>query len=93
MDGFTAQIGVYVLASVAAGGLLGWLVRGVSSKRALDKVRDDLQMKYDEAARQRSDPVHLAVHPLEGLFSRLYFQERHLVLRHQAAISHQQSLG
>lgn len=47
------QIGIYLLAGIFPGAFIGWLIRGANSKRSLDQLRDELQIKFDEAARQR----------------------------------------
>ncbi|MDH3531969.1 MAG: hypothetical protein OEO82_03510 [Gammaproteobacteria bacterium] len=47
------QIGPFLFAALAGGALIGWLLRGASSKRSLEKERDKWTIKFDEAARQR----------------------------------------
>ena len=53
MSGSILQIGMYLLAGVVLGALTGWLIRGISSRRSFGRLRDELQIKFDEAARQR----------------------------------------
>ena len=53
MDGETLQIGIFLLATVALGAVIGWLIRGVQSERSLNKLSDELQLKIDELTRQR----------------------------------------
>ena len=47
------QIGLYVFAGALAGGAIGWFLRAASSRRAIEEVSDRLQLKFDEAAKQR----------------------------------------
>jgi len=47
------QIVVYLVAGSGVGLIIGWLVKGVNSRQKFDRLRDDLQLKFDEAARQR----------------------------------------
>ena len=47
------QIGLFLLATFALGAVIGWLVRSGHSKRSLDKLSDELQLKIDELMRQR----------------------------------------
>jgi len=47
------QIVVYLAAGFGAGLIIGWLVKGANSRRKFERLRDDLQLKFDEAARQR----------------------------------------
>lgn len=53
MDGETLQIGLFLLATVALGAIIGWLIRGGQSKRSLHKLSDEFQLKIDELTRQR----------------------------------------
>jgi len=53
MDSETLQIGLFLLATVALGAIIGWLIRGPQSKRILNKLSDELQLKIDELTRQR----------------------------------------
>ena len=53
MSGSISQIWIYLCASVAFGGIIGWLIRGFRNNRDLEKLRDDWEIKFDEAARQR----------------------------------------
>ena len=47
------QFAVCLLGSALAGGLVGWLIRGGYSRRLLDKLRVDWQLRFETAARQR----------------------------------------
>lgn len=42
-----------LLAGLAVGALIGWLIRDKASKRGLEQARDKWQIKFDDAARQR----------------------------------------
>jgi len=53
MDGETLEIGLFLLATVALGAIIGWLIRGVQSKRSFNRLSDELQLKIDELTRQR----------------------------------------
>jgi len=53
MDGETLQFGIFLLAAVALGAVIGWLIRVGQSKRSLNKLSDELQLKIDEITRQR----------------------------------------
>ena len=53
MDGETLQIGLFLLAAVALGAVVGWLIRSGQSKVSLNKLSDELQLKIDELIRQR----------------------------------------
>jgi predicted flap endonuclease-1-like 5' DNA nuclease len=47
------QLGLYLTAAAVLGAVLGWLIRGTSSKGALEKLNDKWHVKFDDAARQR----------------------------------------
>lgn len=47
------QMGLYPLAAALLGLGLGWLIRGLNSKRGLDQLNDKWHIKFDDAARQR----------------------------------------
>jgi predicted flap endonuclease-1-like 5' DNA nuclease len=53
MSGSTLQIASYLLATVAFGVVIGWLIRSPHSKRHLDQLTDELQLKVDDVIRQR----------------------------------------
>ena len=53
MSGPISQIWIYLCASVVFGVVVGWLIRGFRNNRDLEKLRDDWEVKFDEAARQR----------------------------------------
>jgi len=47
------QFAPLLLAGLAVGALIGWLIRDKVSKRWLEQARDKWQIKFDDAARQR----------------------------------------
>ena len=46
-------MGMYAAAGAAVGALLGWLIRGLRDRRDVARIKHDLQLKFDETARQR----------------------------------------
>jgi len=53
MSGSTLQIASYLLAAGAFGVVIGWLIRSPRSKRRLDQLTDEWQLKVDDVIRQR----------------------------------------
>ncbi|HSD68065.1 MAG TPA: hypothetical protein VLB07_00870 [Woeseiaceae bacterium] len=53
MSGSIAEFGAYLAMAVVIGAAIGWVVRGLSSSRQLDKSNDEWQVKFAEATRQR----------------------------------------
>lgn len=53
MSGSIAQLGAFLFIAVVIGAAIGWVIRGLSSSRQLDKQHDEWQTKFDTAVRQR----------------------------------------
>jgi len=53
MDDPTLQIAIYLLVGAVGGIVVGWLLRGPQSKRRLDELEDEWQIKLDNVIRQR----------------------------------------
>ncbi len=53
MDGLSLQIAPYLLGIVVFGGLIGWLIRGPHSRRRLEQLSDEWQIKLDDVIRKR----------------------------------------
>ena len=51
MSGLDLQTGLYLLATVIIGGVVGWLIRSTLSGRSLDKVGDEWQTRLNGAIR------------------------------------------
>lgn len=47
------QFGLYLTAAAVLGAVVGWVIRGTTSKGALEKLNDKWHVKFDDAARQR----------------------------------------
>lgn len=47
------QLGLYLTAAAVLGAVVGWLIRGTSSKRGLERLNDKWHIKFDDAAVQR----------------------------------------
>ncbi|MGB5333469.1 MAG: hypothetical protein WBM80_01350 [Woeseiaceae bacterium] len=53
MEAFTPEIALYLAAAGVIGVLLGWLFRGANSKRSIEQLNDEWQVKLDDVVRQR----------------------------------------
>lgn len=53
MTASISQLALYLLAALAVGGGIGWLIRGANDKRRFETVNNEWLVKFDEAARQR----------------------------------------
>jgi predicted flap endonuclease-1-like 5' DNA nuclease len=49
----TEQIALYLLATVVVGAAIGWLIRGMQSRRRIDRHADEWQTKLDQVSRER----------------------------------------
>jgi predicted flap endonuclease-1-like 5' DNA nuclease len=82
MSGSIAQMVTYLFIAVVVGGIAGWLMRGLQSKRNFEKLHDEWQIKFGEATRQR-DRLNAENNKL-----RASFETQHAVLRrHEVAAS------
>lgn len=77
----TTETGIFLLATVALGLVLGWAIRGASSKRLVRQLIDDWQEKVDELIRQKDRSTK----EISGLRTTIESQEA-LVHRHQRAV-------
>ncbi len=82
MEGFTPEIGMYLLATFVAGLLLGWLFRGPQSNRRINQVSDEWQSKVDDVIRQKDR----CVTEMGSLRSTIESQQG-VVRRHEIAIA------
>ena len=82
MEGFTPEIGMYLLATFVAGLLLGWLFRGPQSNRRINQVSDEWQSKVDDVSRQKDR----CVTEMGSLRSTIESQQG-VVRRHEIAIA------
>ncbi len=55
MEGLTPQILAYLIGSAMLGIVIGWLTRGVLSKRGSDRSNDAKHPESDDAVRQRDE--------------------------------------
>ncbi len=53
MDGSLSQIGLYLLATLVVGAVIGWLVRSALSNNRIKELNDDWQTQLDDVVRQR----------------------------------------
>ena len=53
MEALTSQLAMYIGAALVIGAGIGWLIRGTSDTRQIDKLNDDWQAKVDELIRQK----------------------------------------
>ena len=53
MEALTPEIALYLAAAGVIGVLLGWLFRGANSKRSVEQLNDEWQVKLDDVVRQR----------------------------------------
>ena len=53
MDDVSLQIGIFLLATVALGAAIGWLVRGARNRRHIENLNDQWQTRVDEGIRER----------------------------------------
>ena len=53
MDGSISEIGLYLLATLAGGAVVGWVIRSVLSHSRIDQLDDDWQAQLDDVVRQR----------------------------------------
>jgi chromosome segregation ATPase len=53
MDGSLSEIGIYMLAALAAGLAVGWLLKSALSKRQINAVKGAWQTRLDDATEQR----------------------------------------
>lgn len=53
MDGSISELGLYLLATLAGGAVIGWLIRSALSHSQVKRLNDDWQAQLDGAVRQR----------------------------------------
>ena len=53
MDGSISEIGLYLLATLASGAVVGWVIRSVLSHSRINQLNDDWQAQLDDAVRER----------------------------------------
>lgn len=53
MDGPISEIGLYLLATLAGGAVVGWVIRSALSHSRANRLNDDWQAQLDDVARQR----------------------------------------
>jgi len=53
MDGYFSEIGLYLLAALAAGAAVGWLIKSVLGDRQTNTLNDNWQAQLDDVVRQR----------------------------------------
>ncbi len=53
MDGSLSEIGLYLLAALAAGVAIGWLIKSALHSSRIGKLNDDWQAQLDDVVRQR----------------------------------------
>ena len=53
MDGSISEIGLYLLATLAGGAVVGWVIRSALSHSRANQLNDDWQAQLDDVARQR----------------------------------------
>jgi predicted flap endonuclease-1-like 5' DNA nuclease len=51
MSGLDLQTGLYLLAAVLGGGIIGWLIRSMLGSRSLSQLGDEWQTRFDGAVR------------------------------------------
>jgi predicted flap endonuclease-1-like 5' DNA nuclease/predicted nucleic acid-binding Zn-ribbon protein len=53
MDGLVSEIGLTLLATLAGGFLIGWVIRSAVSRSRINQLNDNWQAQLDDVARQR----------------------------------------
>ncbi len=53
MDGSISEIGLYLLATLAGGAVVGWVIRSALSHSRINQLNDDWQAQLDDVVRQR----------------------------------------
>ena len=53
MDGPISEIGLYLLATLAGGAVVGWVIRSALSHSRINRLNDDWQAQLDDAVRER----------------------------------------
>lgn len=53
MDGTLSEIGLYLLAALAAGAVIGWLIKSALNSSQISTLNDDWQAQLDDVVRQR----------------------------------------
>jgi predicted flap endonuclease-1-like 5' DNA nuclease len=53
MDGYFSEIGIYLLAALAAGAAVGWLIKSVLGNGQINTLNDNWQAQLDDVVRQR----------------------------------------
>jgi len=53
MEALTSQIAMYLAAAALVGAGIGWLIRGPSNARLIDKLNEDWQTKQDDMTRHK----------------------------------------
>ena len=53
MDGYFSEIGLYLLAALAAGVAVGWLIKSTLNSSRISTLNDDWQAQLDDVVRQR----------------------------------------
>jgi predicted flap endonuclease-1-like 5' DNA nuclease len=53
MDGYFSEIGIYLLAALAAGAAVGWLIKSILGNRQINTLNDNWQAQLDDVVRQR----------------------------------------
>lgn len=53
MDGYFSEIGLYLLAALAAGAAIGWLIKSVLGNSQVNTLNDNWQAQLDDVVRQR----------------------------------------
>ncbi len=81
MDGPTLQTALYLLAAGLAGAVGGWLLRGASNQREIDRLSRDGQTKLGDIVRQKDELAQ------ESSNMRLTLEaQQALIQKHEAAI-------
>lgn len=81
MDGPTLQTALYLLAAGLAGAVGGWLLRGASNQREIDRLSHDGEAKLGDVIRQKDELAE------ESANMRLTLEaQQSLIQKHEAAI-------
>jgi predicted flap endonuclease-1-like 5' DNA nuclease len=82
MSGSIIQVGILLIAAIAAGGAIGWMLRSLRGKQQLETLHDEWQVKFADATRQR-DKFHSEGNKLR----RAVESQKALLKKHESAAS------
>lgn len=76
MDGSISEIGLYLLATLAGGAVVGWVIRSAINHNRINHLNDDWQAQLDDVVRQRdrltaeADTLRMSIEAQEAVIHR-----------------------